>query len=121
MGRVIDLPSRDRPRERLLAHGGTSLSDRELVALLLGTGGAVGVGAHVLAERLLAHFGSLDQLSRAHVAELMAVPGVGAAKATALAAAFELGLRARPVPSCHGRRGTSAPGSCTRRRAPGPP
>lgn len=96
MARLADLPSCDRPRERLLAHGGASLSERELVALLLGTGGAVGVGAHVLAERLLAHFGSLEQLSRAHVAELMSVPGVGAAKATALAAAFELGRRVEP-------------------------
>ncbi|MCA1703233.1 MAG: DNA repair protein RadC [Actinobacteria bacterium] len=93
MGRVVDLPSRDRPRERLLAHGVASLSDRELIALLLGTGGAIGIGAHVLAERLLVHFGSLDQLSRAHVAELMAVPGIGAAKGAALAAAFELGQR----------------------------
>jgi len=93
MGRIVDLPSRDRPRERLLAHGGSSLSDRELVALLLGTGGAAGIGAHVLAERRLVHFGSLDQLSRAHVADLMRVPGVGTAKATALAAAFELSQR----------------------------
>jgi DNA repair protein RadC len=80
MGRVVDLPTSDRPRERLLTHGGASLCDRELVALLLGTGGAVGVGAHVLAECVVAHFGSLDQLSRAHVAELMAVPGIGAAR-----------------------------------------
>ncbi len=93
MGRVVDLSARDRPRERLLAHGGSSLSDRELVALLLGTGGAAGVGAHVLAERLLVHFGSLDQLRCAHVAELRALPGIGAAKAAALAAAFELGQR----------------------------
>lgn len=98
MGRLVDLPQHDRPRERMLAYGRSALSERELLALLLGTGGAAGTGAHLLAERLLARFGSLDHLRRAHVADLMSVPGVGAAKAAALAAAFELGLRADPEP-----------------------
>lgn len=80
----------------MLTHGRSALSARELAALLLGTGGAVGTGAHLLAERLLARFGSLDELRRAHPADLMSVPGIGAAKAAALAAAFELGGRADP-------------------------
>lgn len=92
--RINDLPIRDRPRERLDALGSGALADRELLALLLGTGGSRGVGAHTLAERLLARFGSVAALSRAHPAELCRVAGVGPAKAAALVAAFELARRA---------------------------
>jgi DNA repair protein RadC len=89
---IADLPPTERPRERLSAHGAAALSDRELVALLLGTGGA-GVGAHRLAERVLAWFGSMASLAGAHPADLAAVPGIGTTKAAAIVAAFELGRR----------------------------
>jgi DNA repair protein RadC len=92
--RIADLPTEDRPRERLALHGAGALADRELLALVLGTGGAPGAGAHQLAERLLARFGSLGALARAHPADLLAVPGIGTAKAAAVAAAFELTRRA---------------------------
>ncbi|GAA2528777.1 RadC family protein [Pilimelia columellifera] len=91
--RIVDLPLADRPRERLLDRGAEALADRELLALLLGTG-ARGVGAHQLGELLLNRFGSLTGLSSAHPAEVAGVPGVGVAKAAALAAAWELGRRA---------------------------
>jgi len=91
--RMRDLPTADRPRERLSAHGPTALSDRELLAIVLGTGGVRGRGAHELAERLVARFGSVRALARAHPAELAGVPGVGPAKASAVAAAFELARR----------------------------
>lgn len=92
--RIVDLPVSERPRERLRALGAAALADRELLAVVLGTGGAPGVGAHALAERLLARFGSLRAVGRAHPAELAAISGVGPAKAAALAAAFELARRA---------------------------
>jgi DNA repair protein RadC len=91
--RIVDLPASERPRERLAAHGAANLADRELLAILLGTGGAPGVGAHALAELLLARFGSVAAISRAHPAELASVTGVGPAKAAALTAAFELARR----------------------------
>ncbi|GDY30208.1 JAB domain-containing protein [Gandjariella thermophila] len=93
MGLIADLPPGERPRERLFAAGRAALADRELLALLLGTGNKGGIGAHELAERLLTRFGTLHQLVRAHPADLLAVPGVGPAKAAALLAAFELALR----------------------------
>ena len=96
---IADLPSVERPRERLSAHGAGSLADRELLALVLGTGGAPGLGAHQLAERLLARFGSVAALARAHPADLVGVPGVGQAKAAAIAAAFELGRRVERSPA----------------------
>jgi DNA repair protein RadC len=90
---IADLPMRERPRERLAALGTAALADRELLAVLLGTGGSQGTGAHTLAERLLAQFGSVYAISRAHPAELSRITGVGPAKAAVLAAAFELARR----------------------------
>jgi DNA repair protein RadC len=90
---IADLPVRERPRERLAALGTAALSDRELLAVLLGTGGAPGVGAHTLAERLLAHFGSAAAIASAHPADLASVTGIGPAKAAMLSAAFELSRR----------------------------
>lgn len=98
MPRIADIPLHDRPRERLLAEGREALSDRELLALVLGTGGGTGIGAHELAERLLARFGSLGRLARAHPAELTSVTGIGAAKAASLIAAFEMGTRRDTLP-----------------------
>ncbi|HEY8471443.1 MAG TPA: DNA repair protein RadC [Natronosporangium sp.] len=90
---MADLPVRERPRERLAACGTAALADRELLALLLGTGGSPGVGAHALAERLLSHFGSVAAISRAHPADLASLTGIGPAKAAVLVAAFELARR----------------------------
>jgi DNA repair protein RadC len=96
--RIVDLPSSERPRERLSLLGPTALADRELLAVMLGTGGRRGCGAHDLAEQLLVRFGSLAGLARAHPSDLAGMAGVGHAKAAALAAAFELARRAdQPV------------------------
>ncbi len=90
---VRDVPLDDRPRERLARLGAEALSDRDLVAVLVGTGGSAGASAHALAERLLAEFGGMSTLARVEVADLCRVRGVGAAKAAALRAAFELARR----------------------------
>jgi DNA repair protein RadC len=93
---IADLPRAERPRERLSALGPAALADRELLSMLLGTG-TRGTGAHALAERLLAAFGSVPALARAHPADLAALPGIGGAKAAALVSAFELARRAGSV------------------------
>jgi DNA repair protein RadC len=82
----------DLPRERLDAHGSEALSDTELLALLLRTGGR---GADVLAvaARLLALRGGLQGVARSSARELAEVPGVGPAKAATVLAALELGRR----------------------------
>jgi DNA repair protein RadC len=95
--RLTDLPTADRPRERLSSVGVQHLADRELLAMVLGTG-TRGMGAHLLAEQLLTRYGSVLDLARAHYSELAAVPGIGVAKAAAVASAFELARRVdRPV------------------------
>jgi DNA repair protein RadC len=83
----------DRPRERLAAHGPASLSDAELVALLLGSG-RPGQNAVELATTLLAEVGGLTGLAQAGQAELCDLDGIGSARAAVLRAALELGRRA---------------------------
>ena len=89
---VRDLPAAERPRERLALRGPGGLSAAELIAVVWGTG-AGGYSAMDLAEEALARHASVGALARATDAELAAIPGIGAAKAARLAAAFELGRR----------------------------
>jgi len=90
---MSQVPATDRPRERLAERGVEALGDRELLTLLLSTG-IRGKGAHEVAEFLLNQFGSVAGVGRATVAELSAVAGIGAAKASSLVAGFELARRA---------------------------
>ena len=92
-GRTIrEIPPAERPRERLAARGAAGLSAAELIALVWGSGSA-GRSAVDLADDALARHDGLTGLARATDVELEAVPGIGAAKAAQLTAAFELGRR----------------------------
>jgi len=88
-----ELPAAERPRERCRRLGPTALSAVELVALVLGGGSGRG-STLALAQDVLRRFGSLQRLARRGPAALESIEGVGPARATALAAAFELGRRA---------------------------
>ncbi len=100
--RMRDVPARDRPRERLLARGAEALSDRELLALLLGAG-VPGQDAVELAGQLIIRHGGLYELSRVPAQELAAgLAGIGPAKAARVAAAFQLG-RQVALPSSSAR------------------
>ncbi len=85
-------PEELRPRERLIARGPASLTDAELLAIFLRVG-VRGCTAVDLARNLLERFGTLHGLYRAPFSELVAVHGLGPAKAAQLAAALELGRR----------------------------
>jgi DNA repair protein RadC len=91
--KVLDLPEVDRPRERLLNRGAAALSDRELLALVLGSG-LPGCDAIELAAMLIGKAGGLPALATADPYTLKRLPGVGAAKAARVTAAFELARRA---------------------------
>lgn len=80
-----------RPRERLAARGASSLSDDELLALLIGSGTARR-SALVVANELLRSIGGLRALGQADVARLRGC-GLGPATAVRVAAACELGRR----------------------------
>ena len=86
---IRDLPNSERPRERLMRVGPDAMKTSELVAILLRTG-MKGTSVIQVAEQMLAKFNSLEKLSRASVADLRQVKGVGRDKAVTLVAAFAL-------------------------------
>ncbi|RYZ21022.1 MAG: hypothetical protein EOO16_14545, partial [Chitinophagaceae bacterium] len=83
----------DRPREKLLLKGADSLSDSELLAILIGNGTRSRSALDLAREVLQAVRNDLGGLGRLSVADLQKVPGIGAAKAVTLVAALELGRR----------------------------
>ncbi len=89
---IKDWPARERPREKLLADGVQSLSDAELLALLLG-GGVRGLDAVTTARNLLLQHQSLRALLSASAEVCLASPGIGLAGYCRLQAALELARR----------------------------
>ncbi len=89
---IRDWPKSERPREKLIAQGARSLSEAELLAVILGCGPR-GSSALQLARDLLSRFGSLRELLNAEPGELLELPGVGAARYCTLQAALELARR----------------------------
>lgn len=89
---IKDFPIEDRPRERLIQHGAASLSNQELLAILLRTG-TKSKSALQLANKLLAQFDGLLWLKEAALEEIMGIKGIGKVKAVQIAAAIELGRR----------------------------
>ncbi|PLX88604.1 MAG: hypothetical protein C0618_03960 [Desulfuromonas sp.] len=94
MRKIKDWPTDERPREKLLSRGPESLTDAELLALILRTGDAAsGTTAVDMARGLLARYESLRQLARATTADLCSHPGIGPAKAAELQAVFQIARR----------------------------
>jgi DNA repair protein RadC len=89
---IREWPTSERPREKLLARGAVSLSDAELLAIFLGSGGR-GEDAVARGRRLLGEHGSLRGLLSLPAERLQALPGIGAATVCRLLAALELGSR----------------------------
>lgn len=91
----------DKPREKLISKGVASLSDAELIAILLSTGSheqsAVDLG------RVLLKLGqnNLNVLARLNLKQLQEVKGIGIAKAVSLVAALELGKRRQYTDALH--------------------
>ena len=94
MRRIKDWPAEERPRERLLAQGAETLTDAELLALIIRTGDSSSKNSAVdLARGLLSRFGSLRQLSAASITELTQQAGIGPAKAAEVQALFQIARR----------------------------
>ncbi len=86
-------PEQQRPRERLIKEGAQALSDPELLAVFLRVG-VRGMNAVELGRNLLNHFGSLNGMLGATLAEFSQVHGLGPAKFAQLQAVLELARRA---------------------------
>ncbi|WP_304621415.1 DNA repair protein RadC [Rummeliibacillus sp. TYF-LIM-RU47] len=89
---IRDVHVDDRPRERLKRQGAESLSNQELIAILLRTGTKKESVLH-LSNRILTHFEQLHELKNATIEEITAIKGIGEAKAIQLLASIELGKR----------------------------
>jgi DNA repair protein RadC len=87
-------PESERPREKLISQGCESLSDAELLALIL-RHGRKGHSAVDLSRELLSHFGGLRELLEADQHSLCSQPGLGQARYAELKACLELGRRYR--------------------------
>src|SRR5436309_8967812 len=89
---IRDMPTDERPRERLRHYGPQALSTAELLAIILRTGTARD-NVIELAGKLLAKYGGLSGLVRADFGEVCGEYGLGEAKASQLKAALEMGRR----------------------------
>jgi len=89
---LAEMPEAERPRERLLRHGPSALSNIELLAILLNTG-LPGESVMVVAERLLREHGGFPGLMKLGAEELARIHGLGPAKATKLKASMEIANR----------------------------
>jgi DNA repair protein RadC len=90
--RIRELPSHEKPRERLRDQGASALTDAELLAILLRVG-VEGANVVQLAQQLLAELGGWAGLQRADFAEIASRRGMGEAKTAQLKAALEIGRR----------------------------
>jgi DNA repair protein RadC len=83
----------DRPREKLSAQGRRSLTDAELIAILIGSGSRNETAVE-LSKRILHHYDNdLNKLGKASINELSNFKGIGEAKAISIIAALEIGRR----------------------------
>ena len=98
--RIKEWAEEDRPREKMLLKGASSLSDAELIAILIGSGNSDETAVQ-LSQRILNNASNnLNALGKFSVKELMEYKGIGEAKAITIVAAMELGRRksvAEPV------------------------
>jgi DNA repair protein RadC len=93
-GGIKQWPEDERPREKLLKSGPETLSDAELLALILRTGDAVsGKSALDIGRELLQQFGGLRSLAGVSTADICRIKGAGPAKAACIKAALELAGR----------------------------
>jgi DNA repair protein RadC len=91
---IKNWPEEDRPREKLLSRGAASLSDTELLAIVIRNGdAAAGKSAVDLARILLARFKDLKGIDQASVGELTGIKGIGPAKAAGIKASLEIARR----------------------------
>ena len=92
VAKIPEWPENERPRERLAAQGAESISDAEILAIILGTGSGE-LTALDLARFLIQHCGGFRGIDAKSIPELCQVNGIGPAKAAQVKAAIELGKR----------------------------
>jgi len=89
---VKEMHPDEQPREKLMKYGADSLSDAELMAILLRTGSRR-LNVIQTANALIDHFGGLRNLARQNWQSVRVIPGIAKVKAITLEALFELSRR----------------------------
>lgn len=87
--KIKDIPNIERPRERLINLGTDSLSNEELLAIILKTG-TKEASAKVLATKIISQVGNVKNLIKINYQELISIKGIGSAKACTILAISEL-------------------------------
>ncbi len=108
MNRIKDLPIDDRPREKLILKGPQSLTDAELLAILLRTG-KKGKSVVAVAQEMISKEGNLAKLASRSLTDLKKNSGVGKDKAVALLAAFEISRRILSQEKWHSEKKITSP------------
>jgi len=83
----------DRPREKMMMHGASALSNAELLAILIGSGNAEESAVELMRKVLNDYHNNLNELGKASIDDLCRYKGIGLAKAISILAASELGKR----------------------------
>lgn len=83
----------DRPREKMMMHGASALSNAELLAILIGSGNAEESAVELMRKVLNDYHNNLNELGKASIDDLCRYKGIGSAKAISILAASELGKR----------------------------
>ena len=83
----------DRPREKMMTHGASALSNAELLAILIGSGNAEESAVELMRKVLNDYHNNLNELGKASIDDLCRYKGIGSAKAVSILAASELGKR----------------------------
>ncbi|HNW57794.1 MAG TPA: DNA repair protein RadC [Bacteroidales bacterium] len=91
--KITDWAVEDRPREKLLQKGSSSLSDAELLAILISSGTKEKSAVDLGRELLSVVNNNLNSLGKLSIADLKKLHGIGTARAVTIAAALELGRR----------------------------
>jgi len=90
---ILSWAEEDRPREKLLLKGKATLSDAELIAILIGSG-TRSLSAVDVAKIILSKAGNnLNELAKFSAKDLQKIKGIGEAKAISIVSALELGRR----------------------------
>ncbi|MGM9961092.1 MAG: UPF0758 domain-containing protein, partial [Allobaculum sp.] len=90
--KIKDKEKTQRPREKAIMYGMQTLTNQELLCLLIGSG-TKNQDAWKIAEKLLERSGDLSLLAELDVFDLMAIEGIGKARALLIQAALELAMR----------------------------
>ena len=93
---IKSIPVNDRPRERLMEKGSTSLSNEELLAIILGSGNK-NSSVKDIAFKILSSVNNIIDLKKITYQELLNIEGIGKAKACIIMATIELAKRLNQI------------------------